>query len=463
MRKSSLLIGLVLALSSLAAPSFAGVLEIPLLDGFDYFGSQIETIQVFHDGTTAYSAFGIYDTGASVITYSYTDRQWSELLSPDGGIKIEVVGGAQADGIGGSLIGDVSKAGAVMADGLHAVGNLFDVFSGLAFEYNATLAVPGVQMFVGASPGSTALPTITGTPIHFPTTAHPNGRAAKINMKGYELDFGDLFEGDPLFEGLVFQLPDVSFVSSHTDDAKITAGADTTDVVRIPLALLGDDNYGTNPGDTITYAPNPVQNAVKLEHNASVVNGKTFLFDTGAQLSIISSEIAIALGLDLDDSTREIEVQGAAGATVLVPGYTIDALELPCDENGDGLPDEGNALRFVDVPVYVLDMGFGIDGILGMNLFNPAAEMLYDPFANGGPSLWVTFDQTREPSGSLSEDAEALLLSGPYAALVGMLGPGAIPHLPRFDLEPAAIPEPSTLLLLALGTVAMLIVRRRGS
>ena len=40
---------------------------------------------------------------------------------------------------------------------------------------------------------------------------------------------------------------------------------------------------------------------------------------------------------------------------------------------------DGGTLQFTHVPVYVLDVGEGIDGILGTNVLNTAAAVLYDP------------------------------------------------------------------------------------
>ncbi len=43
------------------------------------------------------------------------------------------------------------------------------------------------------------------------------------------------------------------------------------------------------------------------------------------------------------------------------------------------------------MPVYVLDVAPGVDGLLGMNLFDTASTMLYDPYNPTGATLGVTF------------------------------------------------------------------------
>ncbi|MCU0916043.1 MAG: aspartyl protease family protein [Planctomycetes bacterium] len=86
------------------------------------------------------------------------------------------------------------------------------------------------------------------------------------------------------------------------------------------------------------------------------------LVDTGAQSSVISSNIAAKLNLPLEpDFTAE--VCGVGGSTV-VPGYYVDYVRINA---------MGGALEFARVPFVVIDMespeGGSLDGILGMNFF----------------------------------------------------------------------------------------------
>jgi hypothetical protein len=86
------------------------------------------------------------------------------------------------------------------------------------------------------------------------------------------------------------------------------------------------------------------------------------LVDTGAQSSIISSNIAAKLNLPLEpDFTAQI---CGVGGMSEVSGYYIDYVRINA---------MGGALEFAHVPFVVLDMdspeGGSLDGILGMNLF----------------------------------------------------------------------------------------------
>lgn len=88
------------------------------------------------------------------------------------------------------------------------------------------------------------------------------------------------------------------------------------------------------------------------------------MLDTGAQVTVIGSRIAARLKLHPDHPDFEVEVQGVTGDSITVPGFYIDALEIPAI---------GEWLSFTDVPVIFLDVfspeGGTLDGIIGMNLF----------------------------------------------------------------------------------------------
>jgi hypothetical protein len=415
--------------------------QIDLIPGLDEIGSQIETVQVYTESHVDHQMFGIYDTGASVISISVDDQSGIFGLDNPPPIPILQSGGAAAQGIGGDLIGDVSKPGTILADGLHAftldLGNIFDLKP--LIDTSHAISVPYIQTFVGTASGSASLPTITGTPIH------STGLASKVDMQGYKLNFGD---------DLVFGIPDLNFVAPKT----VLPGTDFTPTpVRIPLQLLGDNNYA-HPGNSVTSGPNPVQNSVALNQGGKTISGKTFLFDTGAQMTIISTKVAADLGLDLNAPATTIDVQGAAGNTVSVPGYVIDSLDLPrLDQNNAPISDK---LILTQVPVFVLDLGVdGLDGILGMNLWNTAAGMLYDPSDPNHAYVDMTFlasdPTTRELDQSELEQELAFFdfSSLGISAFGGSVHTKTTVSLSNFSLP---VPEPAAWILLAMGMIGLL-------
>jgi hypothetical protein len=376
-----------------------GSVEVELDVTLDQFGFQAAMFQAYEGQVD----FSIFDTGASVVTFSASSQFFFQYFGSTG-IPIKVQCGAAAEGVGGVLTGHVSEPGTVQADGLHVANLTFDSFGFPVFELEfdpATAAiVPDVQAFVGAligdatdggcpAPASEFLPTITGTPMLNPTADNPGGLAVNIRPQGELLDFSDF----PELNGLVLPVPDVTFQQPGLgvpDDPTCTqTNADgstrdiCTDAVRIAVDFVGFDNH-LDPGDSITESYNPVQNFVAIEDNGIVLSNQVYLFDTGAQLSIISTEAAEAFGFDLDNPEQVISVQGAAGAVHDIPGFTIDRLSVPLAGGGE--------LTFTSVPIYVLDVAPGLlDGIIGMNLFNNAAAIVYDPFHPAGPSLELNF------------------------------------------------------------------------
>lgn len=446
----------------------AADLEVQLVPEFDLFGNQVEVVQGYNWNGQMALAFGIYDTGASVVTLSAADRAAFELQGAS--VPIKVPGGAVADAIDGVITGDVSMPMTFWADGLHAVTFSW-VSSTLEIDFSYDLSggasVPGVQVFVGTEDGSPQLPNVAGTPIHFGSVSGGAVPAAKIDMMGYAFDLGDFFSDDPflgpLFAGVVMYMPDVSFVAAGT--RLLGLPGVTTDPVRIPLSLFGPDNYA-NPGDEVTVAPNPVQEQVQLQNDLATVTDAVFLFDTGASISVISTAVAEQLGLDLNSPVTTIDIVGAAGSPITVPGFNLDALSLPIDSDFDGTID--GVLRFLDAPVFVVDLVEGLDGILGMNLWNPAKELLYDPNDPLGPSLQVTFLSSRDlPTDDEGQLIESLGEVNPLFGQLFGIGGGPV-YFPPFRMQPAGggevIPEPAAvwLLLLGGGTLTACVRSRRS-
>jgi hypothetical protein len=345
----------------------AGTVDVVPLDQLlDEFGNQIITVQGYQNNARA--AFGIFDTGASALTFSAGDQ--AKFTAQGDPIPIKVPGGAVAQGLGGSIVGDVSEPGTILVDGLHAASLSFNSQGQAQFSIQfgaGSAATGGIQAFIGTPTGSPMLPTISGMPIL------DGGLAALVEMEGATLDFSQSIPN------LVLSLPDLSFVPSGT---MLSGDANSQPPVRIPLTLAGFGNY-RSPGDSITEAPVPFQTNVSLlDLPYSSVKGQSFLFDTGAQVTVISTQDAQALGLDLQHPQFSTLLEGVGGSQ-RISGYTIPELDLPTSDGG--------SVRFLNVPVFVADLGQGLDGVLGMNLFDTATAMLFDPYGAGGASVSFTF------------------------------------------------------------------------
>jgi len=395
------------------------VLTIPMMPELDQFGDQILVVQGF--GIPERAALGIFDSGASAVTFAGQDQEFFGM-GEIGSIPIKVPGGAMAEGIGGAIIGDVSEPGTIYSDGMHSFDLSFDDIGFPQFNIALSptaLETPDIQAFVGTEE-SPLLPTITGTPALNASPKYPDGAAAHVEMLGAMLDFSDIFPG------LILPFPDLNF--AHPGELIIydPANTDIHDTVVLPLIPFGGEN-SDDPGDLITESLLwLIPNVTGTYDNITSSTG-SFLFDTGAQLSVISTDMALSLGLNLDAPTTSIDVQGVAGTTT-IPGFTLTTLDM--------LRTDGGILQFANVPIYVLDVAPGIDGIFGMNLMNVANEFVFDPHSPNGPQLSIAYFANPDRGAPPEDDG-----LGELAALFKLVGLnvlggalGGTQSLPRFEV-----------------------------
>lgn len=90
-----------------------------------------------------------------------------------------------------------------------------------------------------------------------------------------------------------------------------------------------------------------------------------FILDTGAQMSIISYDLAFSLGLDengngiLEDEAVGSQDIGGVGGTITAPLMNIEELRIPTEQ--------GVEMIYTNLTVAVVDIDPTIDGIFGMN------------------------------------------------------------------------------------------------
>lgn len=104
-----------------------------------------------------------------------------------------------------------------------------------------------------------------------------------------------------------------------------------------------------------------------LGHGTTNINNNQMLFDTGADVTVLSEQIAYSqLGLDPNHPDFTVAVTGAGGTAEGIPGYFVDTFTIQASGGG------GN-LTLTNVPVVVLDVLSPVDGtntlpgIVGMN------------------------------------------------------------------------------------------------
>jgi hypothetical protein len=118
-------------------------------------------------------------------------------------------------------------------------------------------------------------------------------------------------------------------------------------------------------------------------HTAGTFSNQKFLFDTGAQVTVLSQDTAASVGFysaGPNPTTPDffVEVAGVGGQVENIPGFYMQSLTLPTN---------GGPITWNNVPVIVYDLidpsdGVGyVPGIIGMNLFTDR-----DIIVNGGLS-----------------------------------------------------------------------------
>lgn len=225
---------------------------------------------------------------------------------------------------------------------------------------------------------------------------------------------------------------DVHIQTTYADFARFTTttGGDAPTINDNPF--VGGDPFAGGDG-------------VVAGYNGTTTGG-SWLFDTGAQASIISEVQAAALGVTYNEASRDTDnpfLEGAplgdqftlqiggVGGTTTVAGFLLDSFTLPTVE--------GEEITYTNAPVLVADISvedpitgeqLTLAGILGMNFMLPSFD-INTLEANEGPFDFISFDH---PSG-----------------VIGL------------TFNPDVVPTPGSGVLLAVGAVALWRGRRRAA
>jgi len=143
-------------------------------------------------------------------------------------------------------------------------------------------------------------------------------------------------------------------------------------------------NLGANPMiGPDPFKPDPAKKGVVITYKGKSVSG-TFLLDTGAVTSIISTKLARELGVKLDDNDKPVGIPkdqqfslavGGLGGAKQSSGIFFDRLELPTRE--------GRPIVYEKAPLLITDVSvadakgntFTLDGVFGMNYLVASAEI----------------------------------------------------------------------------------------
>ena len=187
--------------------------------------------------------------------------------------------------------------------------------------------------------------------------------------------------------------------------------------LHVPLTY---QNFVTDPAPPVSTSTNPTIAGVALTINSSATPYVSdWLFDTGAAVTMIGRTLASDLGLLSETPTTSTTILGIGGEIRTINGYPVDSLTVPLADGGH--------LIFNNIVVFVPndgDLPADLPGIFGMNLLD-------DSFSDVDPDTGE-FDNL-----TTSAFSDWYVIPG----------------------SPTTIPEPSALVLLAIGA-AMFLLRR---
>ena len=353
-------------------PVFASVIDSPPLDGFlpwvvvAVTDERLPELEM--EATTEYSVvgnyitqnpqtdyiIGIFDTGATSHLMGYYDAGLAGIF--DYASTYLTSNYVTIAGVSGTVDAHVSQPLALFMDGLSIIDP-----NGLLTDTSTMLGQSNVSISVGMYPGPYPdLPTVIGTPLSvYFTTVFYSDQIITVSRDGND-----------------YNAPDIHIYEHDSNDIP-----DYSNMIPLELRPLGAASvyYTISLQGFLEFPPmtpsiivgNLSQSLFFLPDvdlyqgsDSSIYNDR-FMFDTGAQVTVIGSRVAARLRLDPDSNDFTVEIQDVTGDITNVPGFYIDLLEIPA---------LGTWLSFTNVPVVLIDIfspeGGTLDGIIGMNLFN---------------------------------------------------------------------------------------------
>lgn len=329
-----------------------------------------------------------FDTGAQLHLINNSAALAFDLA----GNNMEGTSVQEIIGANGSEFGVASDALGIYMTGFQNVtgtagGNITVAPGSLKGHYNSSIVV--------VDPGSN-LPNIIGAPmasLYQTRIANSTTRHLTVGANTYKSpDVSFFSEGTPIPNGY----------SRLTLNA-VPAGDFTDPPSYIPNFTTFDHD---NP-QTATFWGSLLATAT-VTNNGTLTNTTQFLFDTGAEVSVLSEDTANTMGIFLAGPEPTppdffVDIDGVGGTTVQKPGFFIQQL---------GFTTNGGFVNYTNVPIIVIDLPDPRDpqhailpGLIGMNLFHDR-DLIIDttgvPYVYFGPVL--TPQWNTDGNGNWSED-----------------------------------------------------------
>jgi hypothetical protein len=333
-------------------------------------------------------AIGLFDTGASVSIISYENSvrlnlfDTSSPMYPDTNYSYLTPNVMQITGVNDTVDLGVTAPIGLFVQGLGAID---DQSEGSPADMESMMGLYNVSFGVGLGYTEFDNPTAIGCPIAACyTTVIDNQNKITVQRDGQTYSSPDV----TIYQGWESQIPDY-----NTNVPLRYNPAGSTDVAYFydMEYLMNELMYRPQVGSTLSLSYVPQQSLffleyVNLENNGNEATEKTeFMFDTGAQVTVIKSALAALLGLDGNNPDFEVEIKDATGGSEMAPGFYIDRLEIPIF---------GEWFIATNVPVVIYDIaspaGGNLDGIIGTNLFTQFNLKIYGGLLDySNPSLEI--------------------------------------------------------------------------
>jgi hypothetical protein len=337
-------------------------------------------------GNTSHFEVALVDTGAATtLITSAADTAFNIQGAGYRGTNTLPLGGAT-----GTLVATTNDPMAIYASGLGSTNRT----STSPLTLNTGLMVGQSSVSLATLPAESDLPNVLGIPFSSQYSTYIRNDQPQIfslggkTVRTPQIQFNALNSGG---QGIVRRVPITlddpnAFLSppQYTFDFNnIINNTPLTDNPLYPTLRLGSSGQ-----PAAAYFVN-----VNVANKSNTLNGKPFLLDTGADISVVSEINAVNLGfdpiLDMPDFTET--VLGSGGTLDKVPGFYVDQLVIPA---------VGGTITLTHVPFIVLDfpdpahLGNNAQGLIGMNAL-AGRNVVIDPTpaaggGGNGPSLYIS-------------------------------------------------------------------------
>lgn len=344
-------------------------------------------------GGNPFFDLALLDTGAA--THIITQQAFQGFDIQGNGMRgtnIQPIGGAT-----GIINLEINDAG-----GIYSVGLGDRTAEGSSLGLNTSKLRGQTSFATLTAPNEWELPNILGLPMAAQHSVHIQNSNPQIfqyqgrTVRTPHVEYGELGVGggDILRRAPLILNPGIGFVQGpqyvfNLDIEDIFTGGGDIAVHNNPASpSVIIDTSGNGAGLFLE---------VDLRSGERSLEDHQLLFDTGADLTVVSEITAARLGFDpvLDKPDFVLEVEGSGGVDAGIPGFYLEELNIDT---------VGGSFTMRHVPIAVLDVtnpndpGNIIDGILGMHLFT-GRDLVIDanPSIGGGgkgPSLYISDPKT---------------------------------------------------------------------